>query len=71
MRRKDLYLKYADTLKKMYAKNGQDTAVCFDKLIYTYRVRKGIIEGGDIYDEIPEDFDWDEFEKDYIALMQD
>ena len=70
-KRQEMYKKYNETLKAMYEKNGQDNGVCLDKLIYTYRVKKGIIEGTDVYDEIPADFDFDKFESDYNYLMED
>lgn len=70
-KRQELYKKYNEVLKTMFEKTGDDNGVCLDKLIYTYRVRKGILKGGDTYDEIPADFDFNEFEKDYNYLMED
>lgn len=47
-----------------------DMGVLFDKLIYTYQVKTGMIpaEGADVYAGIPEDFNWEEFAEDYETL---
>lgn len=67
MTREKMYEKYHDVLMAMYEKTGDDTSVCFDKLVYAYKNRG--VEGADVYEGIPEDFDWDAFGEDYAVMV--
>ena len=71
--RKNLIEKYKEngTFASMEAAGEMgDMGVLFDKLIYTYKVKTGMIpaEGADVYAGIPEGFNWEEFAEDYETL---
>jgi uncharacterized protein YihD (DUF1040 family) len=74
MKRADLYVKYHDLLKVIADNNelrnapdvALDNSVALDMLIYAMKYRDT-----NAYEEvkgIPEDFDWEAFKADYIAL---
>lgn len=67
MTRKQMQEKYADAIKAMWEKTGDDIDVCFDKLVYTMK-NLGNPEA-DVYEGIPEGFDFVEFGKDYKVLV--
>ena len=69
--RQDLYEKYQDAILGIYEAGGKvdDTSVCFDKLVYMYRKHAGIpVAEDDVYEGIPEDFDYDAFGEDFGQL---
>ena len=67
MTRKQMQEKYADAIRAMREKTGDDPDVCFDKLSYTMRNLGN--PDADVYEEIPAGFDFVEFGKDYKALV--
>ena len=71
--RQELYKKYHEVLQSIYEAEGKkdDTSTCFDKLLYMYRKHAGIpVAENDEYKGIPDNFDWEEFGKDYEQLMK-
>lgn len=77
MTRNKMIEKYRDMLAGIsnsnhFPDNGQnpDLGVALDMLIYEHNVRAGQIQRVDTYGGIPEDFDWDEFGKDYSELTR-
>ncbi|MHC1723971.1 MAG: hypothetical protein AB9836_12300 [Aminipila sp.] len=69
MNREQMYKKYQLSLLEMHRKTGDDNGVCLDKLIYENNVKHGRIERTDTYVEIPSNFNFNEFEKDYQQLI--
>ena len=67
MTRKQMQEKYADAMMSMYKATGDDTDVCFDKLVYTMKNLGN--PNADVYEGIPEGFDFAEFGKDYKELV--
>lgn len=67
MTRKQMQEKYADAMMSMYKATGDDPDVCFDKLVYTMKNLGN--PKADVYEGIPEEFDFAAFGKDYRELV--
>ena len=67
MKRQEMMKKYHDTLLSMYETSGDDSGVCFDKLVYTMKNLGN--PDADVYTGIPEGFDFGEFSNDYKAMI--
>ena len=67
MTRKAMQDKYAEAIKEMFIATGDDIDVCFDKLVYTMKNLGN--PDADVYEGIPEGFDFVEFGKDYKELV--
>ena len=68
MTRKQMQEKYADAIMSMYKATGDDTDVCFDKLVYTMKNLGN--PKADVYEGIPEGFDFVAFAEDYKELIK-
>ena len=68
MTRKQMQDKYADAIKAMWEKTGDDPDVCFDKLVYTMKNLGN--PKADVYEGIPEGFDFAAFGRDYKELIK-
>ena len=67
MTRKAMQEKYAEAIKEMFIATGDDIGVCFDKLVYTMKNLGN--PDADVYEGIPEGFDFAAFGKDYKELV--
>lgn len=68
MTREFMYEKYADAIKSMFGVTGDDIGVCLDKLIYTMKNLGN--PDADVYEGIPEGFDFVAFAEDYKELIK-
>lgn len=68
MTRKQMQDKYADAIKAMWEKTGDDPDVCFDKLVYAMKNLGN--PDADVYEGIPEEFDFAAFAEDYKELIK-
>jgi len=66
--RLEMIEKYKDAITSMYEASGDDSGVCLDKLIYTMKYQGN--PKADVYEGIPEGFDFVEFGKDYKELIK-
>lgn len=71
-----MYQKYNDAMQAMNDATGEneDHEVRFNQIIAMYRERAGIPyegAGKSDYPGIPEDFDWEEFGKDYAEFIKE
>ena len=68
MTRKQMQEKYAEAIKSMWEKTGDDPDVCYDKLVYTMKNLGN--PDADVYEGIPEGFDLVAFGKDYRETVK-
>ena len=69
MTREKMFDKYFDAIMSMFEATGDDNGVCLDKLIYTMK-NLGNPEA-EIYEGIPEGFDFAAFAEDYKELIKE